>query len=133
MDIIFIFLLGLIIASVLTGPVGWRHSRTKSAVGAWIFTLLVLIPALWLSMIWIPPTGPAVMGVYWLAPLLVGLLIMFLLAAAAPPPRRVRPGVESKMGQDQLAAYGFTAIFINTMFWLFLVGALALLAVSVVS
>lgn len=130
MDIIFIFLLGLIFASVLTGPVRWRHSRTESAAGAWIFTLLVLLPLLGLSLIWIPPTGPAFIGVYWLGPLLVGLLIFFLLAATAPPARRLRPGEEPKAGQDQLAAAGATVIFFNMMFWLFIFGAATLLVVG---
>lgn len=133
MDIVFIVLLGLIFASVLTGPVGWRHSRTPSAAGAWLFTLLILFPLMWLALLWIPPAGPAVLGVYWLGPLLVGLLLVFLLAAAAPPPRRLPPGVEPKAGQDQMAAAGATAIFIDAMFWLFFVGAIALLAVGLLT
>jgi hypothetical protein len=34
MDIIIALLLGLLFASVLTGPVRWRHSRTESAADA---------------------------------------------------------------------------------------------------
>ena len=133
MDILFVVLLGVILASLLTGPVGWRHSRTPSAAGAWIFTLLVLIPLMWLASLWIPPAGPAVMGVFWLGPTLVGLLLVFLLAAAAPPPPRLPPGKEPKAGEDQLAAAGTTAIFIDVMFWLFLVGAIALVAIGLVA
>jgi hypothetical protein len=133
MDILFIVLLALIFASVLIGPVGWRHSRTPSAAGAWIFALLVLLLLMWLALVWIPPAGPVVLGVYWLGPLVVGLLLVFLLAAAAPPPRRLRKGEEPKAGQDQLGGAGTTAVFIDAMFWLFLLGAVALLTLGLLT
>jgi len=133
MDIIFVLVLGLIFTSVLIGPLGWRHSRTESVVGAWIFALLILLPLIALSLIWIPPAGPPVFGVYWLGPLLVGLLIFFLLAAAAPPPRRLPPGEQPKAGEDQLASAGAAAVFIDVMFWMFLLGAVALLLVGILA
>lgn len=130
MDFILVIVLGLVFASVLIGPIGWRHSRTESVAGAWLFTLLILLPLMWLPLIWMPPAGPSHFGVYWLSPLLIGLLVVFLLAAAAPPPRRMRPGEEPKAGQDQLEAAGATAIFIDVMFWLFIAGAIALLVIG---
>lgn len=130
MDIIFIVLLGLLFATVLTGPLGWRHSRSVSGAGAWTFTLLVLLPLLWLALIWLPPAGPTLFGVYWLSPLLIGLLVVFLLGAAAPTPRRLRRGEEPRAGQDQIETAGATAIFVDAMFWLFFLAALALLAVG---
>jgi len=132
--LIFVLLLGVALAIVLAGPIGWRHQRTDSAAGAWLFSLLVLFPLLWLALVWIPPMGPAVMGVFWLAPVAVGLLVVFPLAAAAPPPRRrLRPGQEPKAGDDQLAAAPAVAIFVDVMFWLFLAGAITLLIVGLVS
>lgn len=133
MDIIFIIVLGLLLASILIGPIGWRHTRTESVAGAWLFTLFILLPLLWLSLVWIPPAGPVHFGVYWLSPLLIGLLLVFMLAAAAPPPRRLRPGEEPKAGHDQLAASGATVIFIDVMFWLFIVGTIALLAIGLLT
>lgn len=133
-NFIFAVLLGVMLAVILAGPMGWRHHRTNSAAGAWLFSLLVLFPLLWLALVWIPPMGPAVMGVFWLAPVAVGLLVVFLLSAAAPPPRcRLRPGEEPRAGEDQLAAAPAVAIFVDVMFWLFFAGAITLLIVGLLS
>jgi hypothetical protein len=91
MDILFIVVLGFVIASVMIGPIGWRHSRTSSVAGAWLFVVLAILPLLWLASEWIPPAGPAILGVYWVGPVAAGVLLMLLLAAAAPPPHRLKP------------------------------------------
>lgn len=133
-DLIFILVLGLFLACILAGPVGWRHQRTSSVAGAWLFSLLVLIPLLWLALLWIPPAGPAIAGVYWFAPLAVGILVVLLLAATAPPPRkRLRKGEEPKPGEDQLSAAPAAAVFVDIMFWLFFLGAIALLIAGLVA
>jgi len=133
MDLLLVILLALLFATILTGPVGWRHHRTENWAGAWLFMLLIFIPLLWLTILWIPPGGPLIMGVSWVAPVLVGLLLALLLASTAPPPRRLPPRREPVAGEDQLAEAGIAAIFIDIVFILFLVGALALLIAGLVS
>lgn len=132
-DVVYITLLGLVLAWLLTGPGGWRHHRSEGFAGAWLFVVLVLLPVLWLAMVWVPPAGPAISGVAWLMPLVVGLLVVFLLASVSPPPRRrLGPNEEPKAGQQQRAAEtGPAAIFVDALFWLFLALAAALLIIGV--
>jgi hypothetical protein len=75
-------LLTFLFTSVLgtTGP--WR--------GFWPFFLVVMLFA-WAASVWVPPVGPALIGAYWLAPLIFALAIAFVIAAASPPSRRRVP------------------------------------------
>jgi len=130
-------LLAVLFAAVLAWPLGWRHHRVGGALAAWVFTLLILLPLIWLAALWLPRIGPATAGVYWLAPALVGLLLIFVIAAAAPPargaPPRARldePPAETVDGAPEARNAGLLAIFIDAMFWIFFLGAIALLIIG---
>lgn len=75
------------------------------------------------------------MGVYWAGPLLVGLLVFFLLAAVVPPAREPPPTVagERALTEEEVETAGAVAVFVNVMFWLFLITAITLLIVGIVA
>ena len=127
--LVYVVLLSLLLASLLIGPVGWRHNRAgERAIISWIFTIMVLLPLIWAATIWLPPAGPVVAGVSWVGPLLVGLMIAFLLAALAP---RREPVVRHRSGQGvartsgpppgEVVAAREERVFADVMLWVFLV------------
>lgn len=131
--ILLALLLALAISSILAGPVGWRHSKAPSGagamVGAWVFLFILLFPLVWLAALWLPATGPVVGGVYWVGPLLAGLLFAVLLAAAAPPPKRAdRQGFTPDT--DQVGTVGPASLMIDIFFWVFIVFAVVMLIIS---
>jgi hypothetical protein len=131
-EILLIVVLALLLASLLVGPIGWRHDRVDGFLGAWIFALLVLLPLLWLTVLWVPPAGPAAFGLYWAAPLVVGLLVLLLLVATSPLPRRGRGGeVRPEPTDGEVAAAGITAVFLDVILWLFLILAIAFILIGI--
>lgn len=136
--LIFVVLLTLFLTSLLAFPFGWRHGRSRDDVFAsWLFAILVLLPLVWAAAIWLPPAGPAIAGVNWVGPLLVGLLIALLLAALAPP--RLRPlsatpptGAATAPGDRTIAARE-DRVFADLMFWVFLALAVGLVITGYVT
>ncbi len=132
-QLVFVVLLTLLLASLLTGPVGWRHNRAgERAIISWIFTIMVLLPLIWAATIWLPPAGPVVVGVPWVGPLLVGLLVAFLLAALAPPRRSIErtPRTERDPGvpASDVVVAREERVFADVMLWVFLALGVGLIA-----
>jgi hypothetical protein len=118
-----VFVFALILSSLLTWGLGWRHPGGSDAVGASLmFLFLVLLFAMLAGGIWIRPWGPVVWGSPWLALLLIGLFVSLLvLAIAAPGPRPPRTPTEAAV-QRQGATAAATAF--GVFFWVLVLGLL---------
>ncbi|MFG0306847.1 MAG: hypothetical protein ACF8Q5_11600 [Phycisphaerales bacterium JB040] len=134
-DVIFALLLALLLASLLTWPVGWRYDGTDRTGESWVFGLLLFFPLLWLAGLWLPPLGPPLAGGYWVGPLVFGLLMILLIAAAAPASRATRrkrsrgpaaPPPESPDRPERVT----TGIFLDLMFWMLVLGTIALIVIG---
>ena len=100
--------------------------RNKGPWGSfWTFFLVILLAVL-AADLWIEPMGPYYRDVYWLPPLVIGVLFALILAAASPGKserKRVDQAGEEYKG-DRIAF-----IALGIFFWFLLI----LLAVLVVS
>lgn len=115
-DIIFIFVLAVILSYVFVGPIGWRRREAEQAWAAVLFVFPVLFFAFWAANLWIAPIGPVYWGVAFFPVVIVGLVLILLIAAAAPPRARNTPVVETTENSKTAApdvALGF-------FFWLVL-------------
>jgi hypothetical protein len=83
----------------------------------WVFLLVVFLAA-WAGSVWMTPVGPPLFGVYWLSPLLVGLMIALLLAAATPQrsPRTRAEAIAQARAEEE------TALAFTIFFWILLIG-----------
>lgn len=127
-DLMFAFVLALLLALLLVGLFGWRHPRHPGARTATVFLFFLLLAAVWAGGVWSAPYGPVIWGGYWLPFLIVGLflaLIILAVAEAAIPPRARRPVEPPPEGEpaDVGAATGIAAVF-GLFFWLLLIGAI---------
>lgn len=89
----------------------------------WTFfsvTLLAVIAA----DLWIEPVGPFYGDIYWLPPLVVGLIIAFLLAATSPP---VKPVKNLKEPFNEMLEEQSKVIALGTFFWFLLILMLLLI------
>ena len=84
-DILLALGIGVLLTLVFT--LGFRRRGPWSNV--LLFFLLVFLGA-WTASIWIAPVGPPLLGVYWISPLMVALILALLLAAAYPATPRNR-------------------------------------------
>lgn len=91
----------------------------------WTFFLVILL-AVMAADIWIEPIGPYYRDVYWLPPLVVGILFALILAAASPG-KQDRKRVDQSGEEYQGDKVAFIALGI--FFWFLLI----LLLVLVVS
>jgi len=92
-DVVIALVIGIVLTLIFT--LAFRRRGPWSNV--LLFFLVVFLGA-WTAGIWIPPVGPALLGVFWLSPLMVGLILALLLAAAFPasPRRRSREEIDLK-------------------------------------
>ncbi|MBN2554118.1 MAG: hypothetical protein JXB06_15175 [Spirochaetales bacterium] len=84
-DLILALAIGVVLTLVFT--FGFRRRGPWSNV--LLFFLVVFLGA-WTAGIWIPPLGPPLRGVFWVSPLMVGLILALLLAASYPATPRER-------------------------------------------
>lgn len=129
LDLLFAFLMALILAALLTGPAGWRHPRRPDGWGTGLFLFLLLLPVIWAGGVWLSPMGPPVGGSYWLPLVVVGVMVALLVLAigssGGPTTLRdnARAGAETGAGTEpdvnEAAALGITALF-GFFFWLLL-------------
>lgn len=127
LDLVFVLLVSVVLASLITGLAGWRHPRLRTGRGTLFFLLFFLIPIVWAGGLWLTPIGPTIYGSYWLPPLLVGLLVTMIvlsIGAAGPP----NPEMYQDVGPGEQAALGITAA-LGVFFWLLLLAAGASIAV----
>lgn len=143
LDLVFAIFIAMILASLITGPVGWRHPRLHNAQptgrrATGMFLFLILLPLIWAGGLWLSPMGPEVSGSYWLPPLLVGLLVALLVLAvgSAGGPTTLgdnaRAGAGAEPDIGEAATIGITALF-GLFFWLLLLGAAAAITVFYVA
>jgi len=124
MDLLFAFLVAVLMAGLLVGLTGWRHpSRTGDGAASAVFLLIILTLLVWAGGTWSQPYGPMLWGKYWLPFLVIGLVLALLLAATAPP-RSSRPPHETTSPEIETDGAGIAAL-LGLFFWL-----LALLAVA---
>jgi len=71
-------ILALILGAVLTAVFAFGFRRRGSGASVLLFFLLVFLGT-WAASLWIGPVGPTLLGLYWLPPLMVGLVIALLL------------------------------------------------------
>lgn len=115
-DIIFIFVLAVILSYIFVGPLGWRRREAEHAWAAVLFVFPVLFFAFWAANLWIAPIGPVYWGVAFFPVLIVGLVLILLIAAAAPPRPRSTLIVETPESPKTDAADAALGFF----FWLVL-------------
>ncbi len=117
LDLVFIFLLAIILSTLLTWGIGWRHPGRRDAAGLSAFFLfLVLMLSMWAGAVWLRPVGPTLYGRPWLSFLATGLFVSFLILAVADPGSR-RKKSSSEIEENAMFAAG--AVF-SIFFWFFL-------------
>jgi hypothetical protein len=108
-DIVIALLIGVVLTLIFT--LGFRRRGPWANV---LLFFLVVFLGTWTASIWIPPVGPSLLGVFWLSPLMVGLILALLLAAAFPatPRRRSREEIRLKPEIPSLVAVAVDVFFI---------------------
>jgi len=86
----------------------------------WAF-FLILFLAIWMADAWIMPVGPMLGEIFWVPPLVVGLLIALILAAATP---KVNKDVH--LEQQQPSGDDSRAIALGVVFWMLVMIMLSL-------
>ncbi len=80
LQLILILLLALIITAIFT-----YGFNIKGPWGSfWTYFLMLFLSMLAIS-VWLIPAGPHWQDVYWLPPVIAGILVALMLAAATPP------------------------------------------------
>jgi hypothetical protein len=88
----------------------------------------VVLLAVFAADLWIGPVGPYFYeSVYWIPPLVVGLLIAMLLAATSPSPK-IRSELE--LQKDEFAKGQETKLALGTFFWFLFVIMLLIVIVG---
>lgn len=144
MDIVFIFILTLILVSLLV-PIGRYRtyhsykprvpasdeepsSEGISAGLSMFFFFFVLFPLILAGSHWVGPYGPMFMGVSWVPILVIGFVLALLIAALSP--REAGPVNRAEEETDVTATTGIAAVFGITYFIL-LFTAIALLLAAI--
>jgi hypothetical protein len=98
-------LLALGIAIVLTLLFTFGLRRRGPWSNVLLFFLLIFLAA-WTASIWISPVGPPLFGIFWVSPLMVGVILALLLAAAFPttPKAKRREEIDLQKGPSSVAA-----------------------------
>lgn len=118
-ELLFVFVLALILSGVLAWGIGWRHPASAGAAGtSALFLFLILMFAMWAGGAWLPPWGPIWQGTPWLSLLLIGFLVSLLVLAVATPARRPPRTRREATEQAEEAAVLGTAF--GLFFWLLL-------------
>lgn len=117
-----LLVLAVLVSWLLVGGLRWRRTAGESAIASGLFALILVSLALWSAFLWIPPTGPAFLGVTWVPLLVVGVLVIMLLAAAAPPPTTRADGPPTPAGEGAWGMFFWIAVIV---FGMLIVAALA--------
>jgi hypothetical protein len=121
-DLIFVVVFALILSSILSWGLGWRHPANGNAVGiSFLFLFMILLFSMWAGGGWLRPWGPMVYNTPWLGLLLIGFFISLLILAIATPNRRPRTLSESKAEAQEEAA---VVSAFGAFFWILIFGLL---------
>jgi hypothetical protein len=124
---IFFSLLYLIsLAGILTFVFA-KLLRVRGPWGSfWTFFSVILL-AIIAADLWVEPMGPYYADIYWLPPLIVGLIIAFLLAATSPPNK---PIVNPKEPLSEIVDQQSKTVALGTFFWFLLILMLLLVIIG---
>ena len=115
----------IILALILTAIFSYGFNIRGPWGSFWAFFAIIFL-AVWAADIWITPFGPYYNEVYWLPPLIVGVLIAILLAAATPT-RRSRRTTDTHPPATEYETDAVAAT-LGILFWILL----ALFIISIV-
>lgn len=118
-DLLFAFLVAVILTSLLVIGFGWRYPGRQGAGVAAIFLFLVFFFMVWALAAWTAPFGPPLWGSYWLPFVVIGVLLALLILAISAPTRLPRDEVE-----EQAVVSSAVLVTFGTFFWVLLLGAL---------
>jgi hypothetical protein len=120
--ILYLISLAAIITFVFT-----KLLRVRGPWGSfWTFFSVTLL-AILATDLWIEPLGPYYGDIYWLPPLIVGVIIAFLLAATSPP---VNPIPRLKEPLNEMVEERSKVIALGTFFWFLLILMLILIVLG---
>ena len=128
-DLLFVLLFAILLTSILSAGLGWRHPRSPGFAPALIFLFVVLLLGMWAGGLWIVPVGPLLWDVPWLTFLLVGLLVALLILAAAAPATRPRPRTPTEAAEETEEAVIAGTVF-TAFFWVLVIGLLIAIVVG---
>jgi hypothetical protein len=122
----FLGLIFLLLVAILITFVFSFLLRVRGPWGSiWTFFIITLFAVI-AAGFWIQPTGPMYRDIYYMPPLVVGILVALLLAAAAPSPR-TRSRLEKRNDSEKEEA-DFYALGI--FFWVLFTLMLLILAIG---
>jgi len=125
-DLLFAFVIALLLAGLIAGIGGWRHPNHPEAAPAVIFLFVVLLAVIWAGGVWSAPYGPAMWGAYVLPFVFIGLVTALIILALAPSTEVMRRDVvppAEPATETEVAAASALGVF-GLFFWLLLIGAL---------
>ena len=123
-EFLIVVVLATVFSLILVAGLGWRHPRSSSGLGAWLFAFLMIGLFMWAASAWIAPVGPAMWGVTWGPMVGVGLLVFLVILALAVPVadsdrvERGRPPENVEPRSDR-AMWAF-----GTVFWILVLATL---------
>jgi len=122
--ILYLFSIAAILTFVFT-----KLLRVRGPWGSfWTFFSVILLAVL-VADLWIEPIGPYYGDIYWLPPLIVGVIIAFLLAATSPPTKPIK---NYKEPLNEIIEEQSEVIALGTFFWFLLILLLLLVVVGFV-
>jgi hypothetical protein len=133
-DLLFAFVIALLLSALLVGAAGWRHPRNPDTGAAALFLFFIFLALIWAGGTWSAPYGPTLWGAYWLPFLMIGLflgIIILAIGTAAMPPDsgRISEGAVPEQTDAEAAAEGAAVVF-GVFFWILLLGAVAAIIVA---
>jgi hypothetical protein len=116
--LIIALLITIFFSSLLRMPGPWGK--------AWTFFIVILLAVI-AAGLWIQPAGPLYRDIYYMPPLVVGILVALLLAAATPSPR-ARTALDRSEKKEEKRENDFYALGI--FFWILFALMLIILAIG---
>jgi hypothetical protein len=92
----------------------------------WTFFIIILVAVI-AAGLWVQPAGPVYQNIYYMPPLVVGILVALLLAAATPSPR-ARSTLDRSDNTEEKKDADFYAMGI--FFWILFALMLIILAIG---
>ena len=105
--------------------------KRRGPWGSFWASFIIILLSVFAADIWIGPVGPIFYeNVYWVPPLIVGLLIALLLAATTPSPQ-TRSEIDSQ--KEEIARRREVRLTTGTFFWFLFVIMLAVVVVGLLN